>query len=73
MIIVEKELNIVTGVETIIEREATAQEIAEYEEYLKEVEKAKALEDKKRIEREAALAKLAVLGLEESDLKALGL
>lgn len=73
MIIVEKELNIETGVETIIEREATAQEIAEYEEYLKEVEKAKALEDKKRIEREAALAKLAVLGLEESDLKALGL
>lgn len=60
-----------------IERDATAEEIASLQSAAQEAQKQKEIEDAKKIEtaekRATAEAKLAVLGLNAEDLKALGL
>jgi hypothetical protein len=57
----------------IIEREMTPQEIVDQQK--RYAEKLKRIEDEKEaiVKREAALAKLAALGLAKDDLQALGL
>jgi hypothetical protein len=60
-----------------IEREATAEEMAQRQldeaNYVKELEKEAQAKAEAEAKRQAALDKLAALGLEPDDLKALGL
>ena len=73
MIFIEKEFNAATGIETITERNATAEEIADFETAQAEAADRAEAQAQAEAKRQVALAKLAVLGLEEDDLKALGL
>ena len=61
----------------IIEREMTDSEFEQYKKdearYLKEIRDEKTALENKEKQREALFAKLASLGLDEDDLKALGL
>lgn len=65
------EFDAITG-ETI-EREATAQELAQWEKDAAVIAAEAELKAQALAKREQAIAKLAVLGLEIDDLKALGL
>ena len=69
MKITERIFDAITGETTDIERDATAQEILDFEKTELKITELKAKEAK----REAAEAKLAALGLTSDDLKALGL
>jgi hypothetical protein len=73
MKITEKEFNALTGQETITERDATAKEIADYEKEQAEAQAREEAQAQAEAKRQTALAKLAALGLEEDDIKALGL
>lgn len=73
MKITEKNFDVETGKETIIEREMTAAEVAEWEANRAEIAARLEAEAAKAAERAAAEAKLAALGLTADDLKALGL
>ena len=67
----EKIVNVQTGEETW--RDYTATEIAEVEQAQAEAQARAEAEAQAEAKRQTALAKLAVLGLEKDDLKALGL
>jgi len=73
MKITEKDFNIITGEETLIEREATAEEIAAYKKAEAETLELQAEAEARAEAKAAAKAKLAALGLTAEDLKALGL
>lgn len=67
----EKIVDAATGEETW--RDYTAEEIAEVEKAKAELAKQEANEAEAAVKRQSALSKLAALGLDEDDLKALGL
>lgn len=67
----EKIFNVATGEETW--RDYTAEEIAEVEKAQAEAQAKAEAYAQAEAKRQVALAKLAALGLEEEDLKALGL
>ena len=67
----EKIVNVETGEETF--RDYTAEEIAEVERFQVKAQQEAELEAEAKAKRQAALAKLAALGLEPDDLTALGL
>jgi|688.fasta_scaffold937489_1 hypothetical protein len=67
----EKIINALTGEETW--RDYSAEEIAEVEKAQAEAQVRAEAEAQAEAKRQTALAKLAALGLEEDDLKALGL
>jgi hypothetical protein len=73
MKIIEKEYNALTGEETIIERDETADEVKARKIYEAEQAERLTLKAKAETAKAAAQAKLAALGLTEDDLKALGL
>jgi hypothetical protein len=73
MKIKEKTLDLTTGQETITEREETAQEKLEREAFEAEVAAKAQVEAEAQAKRFVALTKLEALGLDEADLKALGL
>jgi len=73
MKIIEKEFNVVTGEETITERDETAQEIAARQAAEAEAAAKAQAEAEAQAKRAIALAKLEALGLDEADLTALGL
>ncbi len=73
MKLTEKILDIATGQESFIEREATPNELAEIAEAKAKAEEIAKLEAEAATKRVAAEAKLAALGLDTDDLKALGL
>ena len=73
MITIEKIVNVETGEETVIEREMTAGELEAFNKAKKEAELIQEAQAEAQAKRVAALAKLEVLGLDENDLKALGL
>lgn len=73
MKITEKKYDIITGKETVIEREETAQEIAEREELQTKLALKTQAEAEAATKRRTALTKLEALGLDEADLTALGL
>ena len=73
MKIIEKEFNVLTGQETITEREETPQEIAERQAAEAEAEARAQAEAEAQAKRATAEAKLAALGLTTDDLKALGI
>jgi hypothetical protein len=73
MKIIEKEFNALTGQENITERDATAEEIAAVETAQAEAQARAEAEAQAQAKRSVALAKLEALGLDEADLKALGL
>lgn len=73
MKLTEKILNLTTGEESFIEREATPNELAEIAEAKAKAEQIAQLEAEATTKRMAAEAKLAALGLTADDLKALGL
>ena len=60
MKITEKEFNVITGEETITEREETAQEIAEREEYAAKVATQQAEANAKQTQREAIAERLGL-------------
>lgn len=66
---IERIFDAETGETTDIERDMTAKEIADYESAIERTEAAQQAE----LQRQAAVAKLAALGLSIDDLKALGL
>ena len=70
MIIIEKNVNVTTQEETIIEREATKQEIAEAEAHAIELAKLIKANEEAATKKASALAKLAELGLSEDEIKA---
>lgn len=72
MKIIEKDFNVITGQETITERDETAQEIAEREAAEADAQARAQAEAEAQAKRAIALAKLEALGLNEADLKALG-
>ena len=73
MKITEKEFNILTGEETITERDETAAEKKERLDYEKEIAAAQAKAEAKAQAKATAEGKLAALGLTTNDLRALGL
>ena len=73
MKITEKEFNIITGEETITEREETAAEKKHREKLEADYAKAQAEAEAKAQAKAAAESKLAALGLTTDDLRALGL
>ena len=73
MKIIEKEFNLQTGEETITERDLTSAELAERQAAEAERENRAQAEAEVQAKRLIALAKLEALGLNEADLKALGL
>lgn len=73
MKIIEKIVNVQTGEEKIIEREETEQEKLYRQELENKANLAKQALAVENAKRSAALAKLEALGLDEDDLKALGL
>jgi hypothetical protein len=73
MKIIEKEYNVITGEETIIERDETADELKARELYEAEQAERAVLQAEAEAAKAAATAKLAALGLTTDDLKALGL
>lgn len=73
MKIIEKEFNVITGEETITERDETALEIADRVKFEAEAARLASLQAEAEAAKESAQAKLAALGLTTDDLKALGL
>jgi hypothetical protein len=73
MKIIEKEFNVITGEETIIERDETADELKARELYEAEQTERAVLQAEAEAAKAEATAKLAALGLTADDLKALGL
>jgi hypothetical protein len=73
MKITEKEFNVVTGEETIFEREETAEELQARIQAEAEAETAAVLRAETAAAKAAAQSKLEALGLTNDDLKALGL
>ena len=73
MKIIEKEYNVITGEETIIERDETADELKARELYEAEQAERAVLQAEAEAAKAEATAKLAALGLTTDDLKALGL
>ena len=73
MKIVEKEFNVQTGEETVIERDETAQEQSEREAFEAKVAVKQAEAEAKAQAKATAEGKLAALGLTTDDLRALGL
>jgi hypothetical protein len=73
MKITVKEFNVVTGEETIIERDETADELKARNIYETEQAERLTLKAKAETAKAEATAKLAALGLTSDDLKALGL
>jgi hypothetical protein len=73
MKIIEKEFNVTTGEETIIEREETALEKSAREKSQADFAVEIAQLEAKAAAKATAQAKLAALGLTTDDLKALGL
>ncbi len=73
MKIIEKEFNVLTGEETITERDETAMEKLKREQQEAEYVAAQAEAELKATAKAAAQAKLAALGLTLEDLQALGL
>jgi len=73
MKIIEKEFNIITGEETITERDETTAETKTRLDYENEYAALQAAVDAAEAAKESAQAKLAALGLTTDDLKALGL
>ena len=73
MKIIEKEFNLETGEETITERDLTYAELAEFQAAQAERESRAQAEAEAQAKRLTAIAKLEALGLNEGDLKALGL
>ncbi len=73
MKIIEKEFNAITGETTITERDLTPEEIIERQNFEAEVAVKLQAEAAAQAKRATALAKLEALGLDESDLTALGL
>lgn len=60
-------------IDEIIEREMNGEELNQWETDKNKVKAEAQAQEESQAKREAALAKLAALGLEEDDLKALGL
>jgi hypothetical protein len=73
MKIIEKEFNAITGETTITERDLTPEEIIERQNFEAEVAAKLQADAAAQAKRATALAKLEALGLDEADLKALGL
>jgi hypothetical protein len=73
MKIIEKEFNAITGEETLIERDETADELKARKLYEAEQAERATLQAEAAASKAAASAKLAALGLTTDDLKALGL
>ena len=73
MKITEKTFDVITGEETITERDETASETAHRLELEKQITDNLAAKEKADAAREVAQVKLAALGLTAEDLKALGL
>jgi hypothetical protein len=73
MKIIEKEFNAITGEETLIERDETADELKARKLYEAEQAERATLQAETAASKAAATAKLAALGLTTDDLKALGL
>lgn len=73
MLIKEKLINLETGEEQLIEREETADEKFLREDLARRIAIANEAKAEAAVKRSAALAKLEALGLDEDDLKALGL
>ena len=73
MKIIEKEFNALTGKTTITEREMNAQELAQLEADAAEAAARAQAEAEAQSKLLTALAKLEAIGLNEADLKALGL
>jgi antitoxin component of RelBE/YafQ-DinJ toxin-antitoxin module len=68
MLIIEKDFNVSTGIETITEREETAEEIKERLDYEKAVEAAQAEAAAKKAERQEVLKKLGLTADEAAAL-----
>jgi hypothetical protein len=73
MKITVKEFNVITGEETVIERDETADELKARKLYEAEYAERAVLQAEADAAKAAATAKLAALGLTTDDLKALGL
>ena len=73
MKLTEKELNVQTGEETITERDETPAELVERQAAQAEAQARAEAQAEAEAKRQVALAKLEALGLNEADLKALGL
>jgi ApbE superfamily uncharacterized protein (UPF0280 family) len=73
MKIIEKEFNLLTGEETITERDATPEEISEMEAARAQAEAERLAAEAEAVAKAAAEAKLEALGLTKEDLQALGL
>ena len=73
MKIIEKEFNVETGEETIIERDETVAEKKEREKSEADITKAQAEAEVRAQAKAVAEGKLAALGLTTDDLRALGL
>jgi hypothetical protein len=73
MKITVKEFNVITGEETVIERDETADELKARKLYEAEHAERAVLQAEAAASKAAASAKLAALGLTTDDLKALGL
>jgi hypothetical protein len=73
MKIISTEIDIITSEAIITERDETAQEIADREEFEAEAALKAQAEAERQAKRATALAKLEALGLDEADLTALGL
>jgi hypothetical protein len=73
MKIIERIYDATTGETTDTERELTAEEITQYESRKSEVDAENEAKAAAQIKRAAALSKLEALGLDETDLTALGL
>lgn len=65
----KKSVNCETGEESVTEY--TAEEYKEHENWMKQIEDAKAMEKNRQEKRNSALAKLAALGLTEDEISAL--
>ena len=70
---IEKDFNVITGEETITERDETAAETKARLDYEKEIAEVQAAFEAAEAAKGVAQAKLAALGLTTDDLKALGL
>lgn len=73
MKIIEKEFNAETGLETIIEKELTNDELKERTQKQLEMSEWLKMQEIAENKKAAASAKLSALGLDADDLKALGL
>ena len=70
---IERIFDATTGETTDIERDMTADEVRQHQEFVKRLEAEELERAEAEAKREAALSKLAALGLTADDLKALGL